>query len=165
MKKFIGTKVVRAEPLTLGAYNHLRGWEQPADENPDAPGYLVEYLDGGKPNHPSYEHYISWSPAEVFEGSYLPLGPGMSFSSALRLLKQGKAVSRRGWNGKGMFIYLVSEGRYPPSTPTGELLADRQPDGKVPYRPYLAMKTVDDDVVPWVASQTDILADDWEPVA
>lgn len=164
MKKFVGTKVVRAETMTLGAYNFLRGWDMPEGEDPEAPGYLVEYLDGGKPNHPDYEHYISWSPADVFEGSYLPLSPGMDFGSALKLLKQGKAVSRRGWNGKGMFVYLVGAGRYPPSTPTGELLAKQQIDGKVPYLPYLALKSVNGEVVPWLASQTDVLANDWEPV-
>ena len=85
----------------------------------------------------------------------------MNFGIALALLKAGKRVARDGWNGKGMFVYLVGEGCYPPSTPTGELVARINSATCVPYRPYLAMKTVDDDVVPWVASQTDILADDW----
>lgn len=85
----------------------------------------------------------------------------MNFGIALALLKVGKRVSRQGWNGKGMFVYLVPEGRYLANTNAGRLIAASRPDRLVPYRPYLAMKTVDNDVVPWVASQTDLLADDW----
>lgn len=85
----------------------------------------------------------------------------MNFGIALALLKAGKRVARSGWNGHGMFVYLVGPGCYPPTTPAGELVAVLNSTPCVPYRPYLAMKTVDDDVVPWVASQTDILADDW----
>jgi hypothetical protein len=85
----------------------------------------------------------------------------MNFGVALALLKAGKRVAREGWNGKGMFIYLVGPGRYPPSTRAGQSIAVQHMDGLVPYRPYIAMKTVDEDVVPWVASQTDLLADDW----
>ena len=87
------------------------------------------------------------------------------FSTALTELKAGERVSREGWNGKRMFIYLVGPGRYPPSTPSGDAIAEQQPDNLVPYRPYLAMKTVDGDVVPWAATQTDLLADDWGPGA
>jgi hypothetical protein len=87
------------------------------------------------------------------------------FGWALRVLKAEGAVARSGWNGVGMFVYLVGPGRYPPSTTAGKIIGQHQPDGLVPYRPYLAMKTVDGEVVPWVASQTDLLADDWEEVS
>ena len=70
MNKFIGTKEVKARPLNLRAYNKLRGWEIPKDENPDTEGYLVEYLDSPNANHPDYDNYISWSPKDVFERSY-----------------------------------------------------------------------------------------------
>jgi hypothetical protein len=72
MNKFIGTKEVKARPLNLGAYNALRGWDMPKYENPDAEGYLVEYLDSPNKNHPDYDNYISWSPKDVFERSYKP---------------------------------------------------------------------------------------------
>jgi hypothetical protein len=85
----------------------------------------------------------------------------MNFGEAIAALKEGIAVARKGWNGKGMYLYMVDAGRYPPSTLVGSLIADTQPDGKVPYMPYIAMKTVSDDVVPWLASQTDVLAEDW----
>lgn len=66
MFRCIGTKIVNAAPLTRGEYDALRGWETPADKNPEDAGYLVEYVDGGKPNHPEFVGYISWSPADVF---------------------------------------------------------------------------------------------------
>ena len=89
----------------------------------------------------------------------------MNFGVALALLKVGKRVARDGWNGKGQFVYLVGPGRYPPTTPAGSLIAKDQPDGFVPYRPYLAIKPVDGMVAPWVPSQTDILASDWQLAA
>ena len=69
-KTYEGTKRVHARPMTRGEYNAYRGWEVPADENPADDGYLVEYLDGGKSNHPNHAGYISWSPTDVFERSY-----------------------------------------------------------------------------------------------
>ncbi|MGO1272304.1 MAG: hypothetical protein ACTMK5_11030, partial [Pseudomonas helleri] len=65
--KFIGTKVVLALAMTRLAYNVYRGWELPADENGDDDGYLVEYTDGGAPNHPDHAGYISWSPKAQFD--------------------------------------------------------------------------------------------------
>lgn len=85
----------------------------------------------------------------------------MDFCYALNALREGKRVARKGWNGKGMFIYLVGPGKYDPTT----VVAFEYFKGEVvPYRPYIAMKTVDEDVVPWVASQTDLLESDWSIV-
>jgi hypothetical protein len=56
--------------MTLGEYNKYRGWDIPENEDPNKSGYLVEYTDGGTPNHPEHQGYISWSPAEVFANSY-----------------------------------------------------------------------------------------------
>ena len=88
MTTYIGTKLINAKPMTRAAYNALRGWELPADENGDDDGYLVEYVDGGKSNHPDYDGYISWSPADVFERAYRPCS-GMDFGNALNSLKMG----------------------------------------------------------------------------
>lgn len=88
----------------------------------------------------------------------------MDFAGALGVLENWGRVARRGWNGKGMHVYLVGPGRYAPSTPAGDAIAQKQSDRKVPYLPYLAMLTVSGEVVPWLASQTDILADDWVEV-
>lgn len=68
-----GTKRVHATPMKRGDYNAYRGWQVPADENPADAGFLVEYVDGGKPNDPRHAGYISWSPRDVFERSYKEL--------------------------------------------------------------------------------------------
>ncbi|WP_287994199.1 hypothetical protein [Acidiphilium sp.] len=74
MKSYIGTKAVKARPMDRGSYNAYRGWDVPADEDPADEGYLVEYIDGGKANHPAHEGYISWSPKDVFERAYVETG-------------------------------------------------------------------------------------------
>lgn len=151
MKTYIGTKVITARPMTRQQYNDYRGWQLPANENGADEGYLVEYLDGGQSNHPDHAGYISWSPKDVFERAYRPV-IGLTFSAALEALKLGLRVSRTGWNGKGMWIGLHSE--------IGEFV--REACGTtLTYRDYIVMKTVDDQLVPWVASQTDLLAEDW----
>lgn len=67
---YIGTKTVRAAELNRLDYSKLRGLELKPDENGADEGYLVEYTDGGKPNVPGFEGYVSWSPKDVFERSY-----------------------------------------------------------------------------------------------
>lgn len=88
----------------------------------------------------------------------------MNFSDALAAVKQGNKISRSGWNGKGM--YVVFQKGYPNGIPINKNTAEAtgQPEGTVcRFTPYLMMKTADPDptFVPWLASQTDILADDW----
>ena len=70
MQTYIGTKLITASPMSRQEYNDYRGWTLPADEDGSDEGYLVEYLDGGKPNHPNHKGYISWSPKAVFEQAY-----------------------------------------------------------------------------------------------
>lgn len=83
----------------------------------------------------------------------------MTFSDALdEVINFDYRAYRKGWNGKNQFIYYyVPEGHYKPCTDVARkyLTGD---DGKA----YLAIKTSDGNVVPWTASQTDMLADDWE---
>ena len=67
---YIGTKVVHAVPMTRGGYNNLRGWDVPSNEDPEDEGYLVQYTDGGQAIVEGFDGYISWSPRDVFEGSY-----------------------------------------------------------------------------------------------
>lgn len=86
----------------------------------------------------------------------------MSFGEALQALLAGEKVERQGWNGKGMFIYYVPPGDYPARTEVAKKVWGE--DGLVPYQAYIAMKTVQNTVVPWLASQSDILATDWEVV-
>lgn len=84
---------------------------------------------------------------------------GVDFGTALMLMKTGEKMCREGWNGEDMFVYYVPEGRYVPCTEAGKSLCGE--DGRVFYFPYIAMKTVSGGVVPWLASQTDMLAEDW----
>jgi len=72
--EYRGVKYVYAAPMTLGEYHKYRGLAIPENEDPNKSGYLVEYTDGGPPNHPDHRGYISWSPAEVFANSYQKAG-------------------------------------------------------------------------------------------
>nr|WP_311470171.1 hypothetical protein [uncultured Porphyromonas sp.] len=72
MIHYVGTKEIRATPMSRRDYNDLRGWTLPEDEDGDDEGYLVEYTDGGKANVEGFRGYISWSPKDVFERAYNP---------------------------------------------------------------------------------------------
>lgn len=158
MQLYIGVKLINAVPMTRLEYTQFRGWALPEDENGDD-GFLVEYLDGGQANTEQYAGYVSWSPADVFERAYRK-SDGITFGLAIEALKLGLRVARNGWNGKGMFLYYVPEGAYPARTGVAKEYFGE--DALVPYGAYIAMKTAQGNVVPWLASQTDLLADDWE---
>lgn len=86
----------------------------------------------------------------------------MSFGAALVALKDGEKVARAGWNGKGMFLFLVPGSTFTVNRPP---LLGIYPEGTVVnYQPHIDMKTAQDTVVPWIASQSDVLAEDWEIV-
>lgn len=87
----------------------------------------------------------------------------MNFGEALQCLKDGKRVARTGWNGKGMFAYLVPAASYP--VQTGAAKAHFGEGAMVPYRAYLALKTADNDVATWAPSCSDVLAEDWAEVS
>ena len=151
MKQYTGTKMILARPMTRGAYNEYRCWTIPANENPEDEGYLVQYEDG----------YVSWSPKEVFEKAYRET-TGLPFGLAIEAAKMGKKIARAGWNGKGMWV--IYRTGYPDGIPCNKNTADAVgiPEGTLfKVRPYLQMKCVDDSFQMWLASQSDILADDW----
>lgn len=85
--------------------------------------------------------------------------PHMDFSDALRHVKGGGRVARAGWNGKGMFIFLVSGSKF--IVNREPLLSIMGEGTEVQYHAHVDMKTADGQVVPWLCSQTDMLADDW----
>lgn len=166
MLEYIGTKAVAARPMNRADYNTYRGWALPADENGTDEGYLVEYLDGGKPNMDGHDGYVSWSPKAQFEAAYQTSG-NMSFGHALVALKSGKRVARAGWNGKGMWLALSGplSGREIAfenfwSKPCSEHA--RLNGGSAIVLPCINMKTADGSILMgWLASQTDMLSDDW----
>lgn len=82
-------------------------------------------------------------------------GVAMNFGQATKLMQdaEGARARRSGWNGKGMFLFYVK--------PSDWTLTNGHTDN-FPLLPFIAMKTADDKIVPWLASQTDVLANDWE---
>ena len=121
---------------------------------PRVGGYLVVYGDG----------YQSWSPADMFEAGNTLLTGRFNFGVALELLKDGKCVAREGWNGKGMYLWLM-----PATTVKAEwchephlkALAEAN-GGEIEALGTIRMMTADKKVLTgWLASQTDMLAVDW----
>lgn len=83
----------------------------------------------------------------------------LNFGQALEAIKAGQRIARTGWNGKGMFVYLVPPASYP--VQTGAAKAHFGEGAMVPYNAYTAIKNVDGTVSTWVPSVNDCLADDW----
>lgn len=144
--RYIGTKEVTAWPV----------------EDAGRPGYGVKYADG----------YTSWSPKEAFEAAYRTSEPGMAqaltFGDALHYLKLGKKVARTGWNGKSMWLSLSGplEGRHITAgsfwSENNAQYAYAQPDRVAKVLPCITMKTATGEILMgWLASQTDMLAEDW----
>lgn len=86
----------------------------------------------------------------------------MNFSDALNKIKDGHQLARSGWNGRGMFIFLVAGSHF--KVNREPLLSIMGEGAEVTYRPHIDMKDAEGKVVPWLASQTDIMAEDWEVV-
>ena len=83
----------------------------------------------------------------------------MDFGIALKELKEGNKVCRDGWNGKGMFLFLVPGSKFEVNRPP---LLGIYPEGTViDYHAHVDMKTANGQIVPWLCSQTDMLAEDW----
>ena len=85
-----------------------------------------------------------------------------SFGYAVVALKAGKRVARSGWNGKGMFIFLVEGSNFKVNRPP---LLGIFPEGTdIKYRPHIDMKGVDGSISVWNPTNNDCLAEDWEIV-
>lgn len=82
-----------------------------------------------------------------------------SFGSAVAAAKEGYKVARKGWNGSGMFAYIVPANSYPAQTDAAKSFFGE--NGMVPYRAYWALKTAQDDVATWAPSGSDSLSEDW----
>ena len=136
MDTYIGLKIIQAEPA-FEPDELVAKRTGPENMATRRDGYAVVYADG----------YESWSPQATFDDAYRLLKEGVPFSIALESLKRGQKWTRKGWNGVGMWVAV----QFPD-------------DHSKMSRPYIYMKTADDELVPWVASQTDMLADDWVAV-
>ena len=160
MEKYIGTKVVKAEPMTMTEAQEVLGRElKPANLEED--GYLVEYKDG----------YKSWSPKSVFEEAYREVG-SVNFGGAIDLLKAGLAVRRKGWNGKGLFVV-----KQVPSHITGDIIPNMQSlpqsaknilmsreNPHIDYTNQMLIINPNGRADSWVPSVSDVFAEDWEVV-
>lgn len=154
MKKYIGTKMIQAEPaFRVSGENfknviHPKTYAIPEDRTGQTweDGYKVVYPDG----------YVSWSPKEVFEEAYRPTDD-MNFGLAIEAAKQGQRIARKGWNGKAMYVFLAYE---PDFVTDADISAFDQQEVEV--GDMLVMKTAQNTFQPgWLASQADMLADDW----
>lgn len=159
MQAFIGTKVIRAEVMSKGEFEKVFRRVHPDNSPVEAEGYHVQYLN---PNGSTYD---SWSPKNVFDEAYRSLDGGLTFGDALFFLKQGKKVARKGWNGKGMWICL---GKGHPHLDSESFWNEHTRDfarnngGFAEVLPYILFKTADGKILMgWLASQTDMLCDDW----
>ncbi|MEO9387073.1 DUF2829 domain-containing protein [Chromobacterium phragmitis] len=85
-----------------------------------------------------------------------------NFGKALEHLEAGRRVARAGWNGKGMFLFLVPGSRF--KVNRAPLLGIYPEGTEIQYQPHIDMRTAQNTVVPWLASQSDVLAKDWELV-
>lgn len=164
MKKYIGTKQIEAEPMTMGeAYERgfLQKRKEIREEEKGNAGYHVKYPDG----------YESWSPAEPFEKAYRESGT-MAFGTAIELLRQGKSIRRRGWNGKGLFVIkqipahiendIIPKMQSLPQSAKDLILAGK---GFIDYTSQcLIYNENTGQADSWVPSISDVFAEDWEIV-
>lgn len=148
---YIGTKMVGAEPMTKGEFEKVFRRVHPDNSPVEADGYHVQY------DNPNGSVYDSWSPKNVFDVAYRLLDGGLTFGDAIFFLKQGKKVARKGWNGKEMYIYLLKWEDLQDAMMECEEYTDVQK-----YLSTICMKTADNKILTgWLASQTDMLCEDW----
>lgn len=150
MKKYIGVKMVEAEPM-MKRVNTERSKNDATERFEDVEGYKVVYPDG----------YVSWSPKEVFEEAYRECDC-MTFGLAVEAAKKGLKIARQGWNGRGMFV--VYQKGYPQGIPCNKQTAEAwgMNEGDLFIcKSYLQIKNVDGSHSMWVPSIGDVLGEDW----
>lgn len=119
--------------------------------------------DGNIEETPWFEKYTDRQDFEVTEGT-------LGYDVAIRALKNGRIVAREGWNGKGMWLFMQIGNTVPASfipnfkslpENVKQKLADRGTD--VVFNSSITMMTATGELQPgWLASQSDMLAEDWE---
>ncbi len=146
MEKFIGTKIIEAEPAYRVDGKTVQPTTWPVPEGAKAEGgYAVRYPDG----------YMSWSPKDVFEEAYRRTD-NLTFGLAIEAAKKGKRIARKGWNGKGQYVELAKAISY--ESPTGAVVnAEHDAIGNQ----ALAFVGTSGVQMGWLASQADMLAEDW----
>lgn len=152
-----GSKLVTAYPMTRSEYNELRGWQLPVNENGNDEGFLLNSLTNSEPNTDFLDGYVNWVTKDQCEKEFRQT-MNFTFGLAVEALKLGHKVSRTGWNGKGMYLVLFDPNKDNLQTLTVTCVENSVPKA---LSPFIVMSTVDNIYVPWLASQTDILSEDW----
>lgn len=83
----------------------------------------------------------------------------MNFSEALEEIKNGKLLAREGWNGKDQFVFLVPGSTFNVNRPPLNEIFEEGTE--INYQPHIDIKNQQGQIVPWLASQGDLLAEDW----
>ena len=148
MRQYIGTKIIEAEPANRIDGKIFSIYDMCPAGAVVEHGYKVRYPDG----------YESWSPKGVFEEAYRPTDC-MSFGLAIEAMKKGKKVARRGWNGKNQHIELATRISYMTSEGVFVNVEHEAIGNKA-----IAFCGTSGIQMGWLASQADMLADDWEVV-
>ena len=153
MEQYIGTKIIKAEPAYRCTDNQMRvdiilDPDEADTYYKSEEGYRVRYPDG----------YESWSPKDVFEEAYRRTD-GMNFGLAIEAAKKGKKIQRKGWNGKGQYVELATCISY--KNASGDVVnVNHDAIGNA----ALAFVGTSGVQLGWLASQADMLADDWRIV-
>ncbi len=153
LKEYQSIKRIHAVPATRRAYMEQMGFSHTNRSDLDDDGYIVIYNKG------TPVEYISWSPKEQFDAGNIALDGLLPFAVAHAACKRGERIARINWNGKGMWLIYVKASEY--AIAAGKLDVPGDNPATLEQRAWLGMKTVDNQIVPWVASQTDLDADDW----
>lgn len=149
MAQYQKVSTVNAE-VALSAGVTATNW---GDQVYDKGDYLVTNPDGE--TYPVKPH--------VFLRDYVPVQPEfLTFGDVVAGLKEGNRYARKGWNGKGMFIFLVGGSRF--HVNREPLLSILGEGTEVDYHAHVDMRTATGQIVPWLCSQSDLLAEDWEEV-
>lgn len=145
---FVRMNVVEAIPMTRKEYVESRGWELPANENPDDQVYKVVYADG----------YVSMCPKDKFYAVSIPCAEGcVPFGYAItECVCHGKRITRKGWNGDGQYVeYKVVEVCYSEES--------KLVQSHTFVFHFVNRKTGETGIqVGWLASQADMAASDWQ---
>lgn len=153
MEQYVGSKIVQAEPAWLvfekeGEAGKIVVQDHDLELTTAKTvlnGYKVVYEDG----------YESWSPKEVFEEAYRRTD-GMNFGLAIEAAKMGKKIARAGWNGKDQYVELGTDFQYDTIGGNGSVVYHEDIGSQA-----LVFVGTRGRQVGWLASQADMLADDW----
>ena len=158
--QYVRVNYVDAEPMKFGEFKERfpKSGGANVERDPADDGYVITYRKG-EPNE-----YVSWCPKAEFDAVSRPVD-GMTFGQAIEAMKRGKRVARKGWNGKGMYIWVMpgSTIRNCPNIADPHLQAISDANGgTVTFTGSIRMKTATGEVLTgWLASQTDMLCEDW----